>query len=80
MLASTVLMVRPASFGSNLETLQSNTFQQPPEESDDGRALVKQKGREEFDRFVQLLNAAGVDVVCIDDTEEPQKYVTISTQ
>jgi len=56
---SHVLMVRPSVFRSNEETAASNHFQQPTADSDSeelSRAL------EEFDAFVDLLRAHGVDV------------------
>ena len=67
-LASTVLMIRPVRFESNLLTADSNRFQGNsqlgPQEQQD--AALK-----EFDSLVAVLREAGVDVVVVDDTSEP---------
>lgn len=61
-------MIRPARFESNPLTAASNRFQgrneSPPEQQ-------QRKAEEEFDRLVAALEAAGIRVVQIDDTEEP---------
>ncbi len=59
-------MVRPARFGFNEETAKNNYFQQktPQEE-------VAEKALKEFDAFVSLLRANDVDVIVVQDTEEP---------
>ncbi len=66
-----ILMVRPAHFGFNEQTASSNAFQQQddsisPEE-------IKQKAIEEFNGFVELLRAAGVHIIAVEDTTEPVK-------
>ncbi len=66
-LASTVLMVRPASFAFNRQTAVNNRFQTEPE------ALNHDKVLEEFDAFVSQLREQQVEVMVIDDTTEPQK-------
>jgi len=66
---STLLMIRPASFGFNEQTAGSNTFQQ----KDSGLQQVQQKALEEFDAFVGLLRSKGIDVTVVNDTAEPQK-------
>lgn len=68
---SSVLMVRPATFGFNEETAGSNAFQgllidHTPEE-------IRQKAMAEFDGFVALLRDKGIQVVVLDDTEAPVK-------
>ncbi len=65
-----LFMVRPAHFGPDTQTAQSNTFQQPTDRSAESlqtAALV------EFDGLVQALRAAGVRVIVFDDTDEPVK-------
>lgn len=67
-LASAVLMIRPARFESNPLTAASNRFQgrnasSPEQQQRDAEA--------EFDRLAAALEAAGITVVQIDDTEEP---------
>lgn len=66
---STLLMIRPASFGFNDQTAESNSFQQ----KDAGLQQVQQKALEEFDAFVTLLQSKGIDVTVVNDTAEPQK-------
>ena len=67
-LASTVLMIRPARFESNPMTAESNLFQgrssATPEEQQTAAAR-------EFDGLVEALRSAGIDVVVVEDTEEP---------
>jgi hypothetical protein len=66
---SHLLMIRPASFGFNEQTAESNAFQQ----RNVGQQEVQQKTLEEFDAFVTLLTGHGLDVTVIEDTVEPQK-------
>lgn len=66
-----ILMVRPAQFGYNEETADSNAFQK-----NDGTltpAQIRRKARAEFDHFVQLLKASGVQVMLVEDTDYPIK-------
>ena len=66
----TVLMVRPVRFAYNAQTALTNTFQNDattyPEETQ-AKALV------EFDDFVKILKANGVNVIQVFDTPEPHK-------
>ena len=66
-----LLMVRPANFARASETVADNSFQEPVASETftaiGGRAVV------EFDRFVELLQDAGVAVTVIDDTPVPVK-------
>lgn len=66
--ADTVLMIRPARFGANPETADSNRFQRG--EPDAGAPEV---ARREFDGLVERLRDAGVAVEVADDTAEPAK-------
>lgn len=59
-------MVRPVRFGFNEETAKNNYFQQKTEQE-----MVAEKALEEFDAFVSLLRKNDVDVIVIQDTEEP---------
>lgn len=63
---SKILMVRPARFAFNEETAQNNYFQQKTEQE-----KVAEKALDEFDAFVSLLRSNDVDVIVIQDTEEP---------
>src|SRR3954451_14401392 len=69
-LASTILMIRPASFGFNAETAASNVFQGSVPMSEH---QVQVKAVEEFDRFVDTLRAHNIDVLVIEDTPHPVK-------
>jgi hypothetical protein len=64
--APAVLMVRPARFGFNPQTAESNAFQHPLAESQDA-AL------EEFDAVAAALRGAGIEVWVADDTAVPVK-------
>jgi hypothetical protein len=67
---SDVLMIRPASFASNPQTLASNRFQA----AGDGDASDIQRAAQlEFDALVNALGKAGVDVHVYEDTPTPVK-------
>ena len=63
-------MIRPAAFGFNEETAESNFFQS---QSSLSKEEVQQKAIQEFDEMVQLLKAHEIDVIVFDDTSEPPK-------
>ena len=65
--SGTVLMVRPASFGFHAEAAESNVFAHAPAGADLQAAL------DEFDRLVQALETAGIEVLLLDDTANPAK-------
>lgn len=67
---SSIFMVRPAAFGFNPQTAESNAFQ-----VDDGKDAntVHQKALQEFDRMVDLLRSHDIDVHVADDTPTPVK-------
>ncbi len=65
------IMVRPARFGPNPETAASNAFQQSQLDLD--AQTVRRKAIEEFDRAVDQLRDAGVDVMVVQDSPEPPK-------
>jgi hypothetical protein len=66
--APAVLMVRPAHFGFNVQTAQSNRFQRQPQ---DGASA--QSARAESAVLAQALEAAGVHLCTIEDTASPIK-------
>lgn len=68
--ASTILMVRPAAFGFNEETAVNNYFQHNPDIS---KEEVQQKALTEFDAMVQTLRNNDINVLVIQDSEEPPK-------
>jgi hypothetical protein len=66
--ADAVLMIRPACFGANPETADSNRFQRNDASPADAAAALR-----EFDGFAKRLSDAGVEVVIAADTAEPAK-------
>jgi hypothetical protein len=69
--AGAVLMVRPASFGFNLQTAASNAFQIRENNAADGQ--LQRKAAMEFDALARALSDAGVIVIVGEDTPEPVK-------
>ncbi|MEP6844447.1 MAG: arginine deiminase-related protein [Panacibacter sp.] len=69
-IASTILMVRPASFGFNAETAQNNVFQKKIKSS---QKEIQQKATEEFDKFVATLRKKGIEVIVYEDSAKPVK-------
>ena len=66
-----ILMVRPANFGFNPETAESNAFQS--REQKHTAEEMRQAAMLEFDRFVAALRAAGVQVIVAEDSAVPVK-------
>ncbi|WP_430412064.1 citrulline utilization hydrolase CtlX [Kordia sp.] len=68
-ITNTILMVRPIAFRMNEQTAVNNYYQQ---EIDDLKPkTVQSKAQQEFDAYVEKLRGIGVNVVIIQDTEEP---------
>lgn len=67
-LASAVLMIRPARFESNPHTAESNKFQGKNLSS---AAQQQVDAAKEFDGLRATLEANGIQVISIDDTDEP---------
>jgi hypothetical protein len=67
-LASAVMMVRPARFESNPNTLESNKFQGRTEATPE---MQQAAALQEFDGIADELERHGIDVIRIDDTEDP---------
>jgi hypothetical protein len=68
--AEAALMVRPASFGYNPETAETNKFQRQPSGAAGGDGA---DARRELDGFAGALIAEGVQVCVVEDTAEPPK-------
>ena len=66
---NTILMVRPIRFGMNAQTAVDNFYQQQDAAAD--AALDNAKAQAEFDAFVTKLRAAGVEVLVVQDDEQP---------
>ncbi len=67
-LASRVLMIRPVCFESNPLTAQSNKFQTRPDASPQQQQAVALR---EFEGLASALEAAGIEVIVVDDTPDP---------
>lgn len=61
----TIMMIRPASFGFNPETAESNAFQ--VNEQDQPADVIKEIAIREFDAMVEKLKGAGIEVIVVDD-------------
>lgn len=70
-LATTILMIRPAAFGFNEETAVNNYFQSIPQQSN--HQTIQQAALKEFDDMVKVLRDHHIDVLVINDTNEPAK-------
>lgn len=71
-ITDTILMVRPAHFGYNPQTAESNAFQTP--QTDLEQSQISVLALQEFDQFVEKLRQAGIRVIVIQDTAQPLKY------
>ena len=67
--AGAALMIRPAAFGWNAETRDSNRFQAPMAPDDPALASA---ALVEFDCLVAALRAAGVSIHVVEDRPEPR--------
>ena len=62
----TVLMVSPVAFDYNEETAVNNAFQE-----EDDVSNTAELARRESDAYVELLRDNGINVITVEDTEEP---------
>ena len=62
-----LLMIRPVDFKFNTQTAENNKFQEASAETG-----VQEQALKEFDDFVIMLRANGVEVTVIDDTLQPE--------
>jgi hypothetical protein len=69
--ASSVLMIRPASFGTNPETADSNRFQARHQDAPERE--IQRRACAEFDALAQTLTDAGVNVCIAQDSAQPPK-------
>lgn len=67
-LAGSVLMIRPVRFESNPETAASNSFQGMTEASP---AEQQAAALSQFESLVAALRDSGIEVIAVDDTDEP---------
>ncbi len=68
--ASTLLMIRPAAFGFNPETAENNYFQSKQQSDNQS---IQQLALDEFDNMVKMLRDLDIDVLVINDTNDPVK-------
>ena len=68
-LPSAVVMLRPAAFGFNPETAETNAFQKQNDVL--SRREIRIRARREFDIMAERLQAAGVNIIVVEDTESP---------
>ncbi|MBL4745259.1 MAG: amidinotransferase [Flavobacteriaceae bacterium] len=66
---NTIVMIRPVSFRMNEQTAVNNYYQKVLD--DVTPETIQEKALAEFDAFVAVLRAEGVEVIVIDDTENP---------
>jgi len=66
---SSILMIRPVAFRMNEQTAVNNYYQKVLDNL--LPATVNAKAQQEFDAFVEKLQAMGVDVTVVDDTLNP---------
>ncbi|TFG78454.1 MAG: amidinotransferase [Flavobacteriales bacterium] len=66
-ITNTILMVRPVRFRMNEQTAVNNFFM---EDIDMQNQTINAKAQQEFDAFVEILRAKGVNVIVVDDTKE----------
>ena len=65
---NTILMIRPINFRKNEQTAVNNYFQ---EDLALENAVINTRAQNEFDTFVEILRAKGVQVIVVQDTKEP---------
>lgn len=68
---SNIMMVRPANFAFNPQTADNNSFQS--NSKDESVKDVGEKAKVEFDAMVSTLRDNGINVIVIEDTDEPKK-------
>lgn len=66
-----ILMVRPANFGYNEQTAESNAFQTA--DTAVSKQMITETAIAEFDGFVEALRKAGVNVIVAEDPAAPVK-------
>jgi hypothetical protein len=66
---NSILMIRPVAFRMNEQTAVNNYYQKLLDNTTP--ETVNAKAQKEFDAFVEKLRKVGVNVVVVDDTQEP---------
>lgn len=68
LITNTILMIRPVQFRMNEQTAVNNYFM---EDIDLKNNTINLKAQQEFDTFVDVLRAKGIEVIVIEDTADP---------
>ena len=68
-ITSQLMMVRPANFSSNIETLETNKFQSDLDKND-CQELIQSHAIEEFDNMVKILRNHHITVIDVNDLKE----------
>jgi hypothetical protein len=66
-LTDTIMMIRPANFGFNPETAESNAFQTNIQDLSSWE--IRELAKTEFDAMVDVLRKANIDIIVIEDDE-----------
>jgi hypothetical protein len=67
-ITNTILMIRPVQFRMNEQTAVNNYFMEDIDLHDN---TINLKAQQEFDTFVAVLRAKGIEVIVIEDTLDP---------
>ena len=67
-ITNTILMIRPVQFRMNEQTAVNNYFM---EDIDLHDHTINLKAQQEFDTFVAVLRAKGIEVIVVEDTPDP---------
>jgi hypothetical protein len=73
MLTSTVLMICPESFESNVQTITSNIYQKTNPELESQKVEIKQKAKQEFKEAIKWLRDFGIEVIEFDGNTSSNK-------
>ena len=67
-ITNTILMIRPVRFRMNEQTAVNNYFMEDIDLNDN---TINLKAQQEFDAFVAVLRAKGIEVIVVEDTPDP---------
>ena len=67
-ITNTILMIRPVRFRMNEQTAVNNYFMEDIDLQDN---TINLKAQQEFDAFVAILRAKGIEVIVVEDTPDP---------
>lgn len=67
-ITNTILMIRPVRFRMNEQTAVNNYFMEDLDLHDN---TINLKAQQEFDAFVAVLRAIGIEVIVVEDTPDP---------